>query len=113
MSGIVHFKGKITEINPRQEKTLEQIATSIVNDRGFEVPDYYDTNLQYLTEEISKEFIIINEKFYKIEKEDVMWEENVKAEINEDGSINFDVKFHNGGKSIEDAIEKAINNLKQ
>ena len=38
-------------------------------------------------------------------------EVNEKADLNDDGTIDFEVKFYNGGCSLNEALDKAIDNI--
>lgn len=90
MSETVHYKGKLTPTN----KTLAEydpLAVDIHDIEGYQSA------------------VEVNGYIYTVEKSDVDQEDDIyTAELNNDGSIEFEVKYYNGGCGFNEAIETAI-----
>lgn len=108
MSETEHYKGKLTPTG----KTLIEFM------EGEEFPDCYDrSNVgdveECFREKFYKEYSLIDGVIYQIEQEDFdEYDDIMNAHKNHDGSIDFEVKYYNGGCSFDEAIECAVNKLK-
>lgn len=90
MSETVHYRGKLTSTG----KTLKQF-----NPDSDDIYDHY------------YEAVEINGIVYTVEKEDYEPNEDIFTSTeNKDGTINFEVKYYNGGCGFNEAIEEAIKN---
>ena len=88
MSETVHYKGKLIPTG----KTLKEFAP--------ESDDIYD---HYY------EAIEIDGMVYTVEKKDIEpYEDIFRSTKNEDGSIDFEVKYYNGGCGFNEAIDTAL-----
>ena len=112
MSGTVHYKGKLKEIKEKQTRTLEEISGDIIDERGLEVPHGYETNLEYITQELYENYVLLNKRLYEIVEKENFYGEILEAQRNEDETIDFHVMYHNSGCSLEEAIEHALKNNK-
>lgn len=112
MSEIEHNIGKLIPIE--MQSTLEMTAKKILSDKG-QVPDTsYDSCIEQLEDEFYCEYITIKDVIYKIESEEIdHYNEILRASRNNDGSINFEVRFHNGGCGLNEAIGEAIGGIKE
>ena len=106
MSQDRHQKGKITRVTLKEGQTDEDFAREFL--KGKKDPFCHEF-LEELFEEHDKEFILINDKLYHLEEEDTT--STLYAKVNDDGSIDFDVIYYDGGASLEEAIEAALRNL--
>ena len=106
MSKDVRYKG---EIIPISIDNYEEWAEKICKEEKIEKHYYHDTYLEVLLDEKSHEFILLKEKLWKINCKEVDFYE-FSAEKSNDG-IKFDVSFYNGGCSLGEAIESAINSM--
>ncbi len=83
-------------------------------DSNLKLPEYYKNYIEFLADMISEEYILIHNKLYyisydnEIETDDDIYE----ATLNEDGSIDYEVKFYNGACGFSEAIEEAVDNIK-
>ena len=88
MSETVHYKGKLTPTG----KTLSEFDNS--------ADDIYDHYYKA---------VLIDDQVYTVEKEEVEpYEDVFLSSKNEDGTIDFEVKYYNGGCSFNEAIDEAI-----
>jgi len=106
MSQDRHQKGKITRVTLKEGQTDEDFAREFL--KGKKDP-FFDDFLEELMEEHYKEFILIHDELYHLVEEDTT--STLHAKLNDDGSIDFDVKYYDGGASLEEAIEAALRNL--
>lgn len=111
MSDVRHVKGTLS-IVPRVNDDLEQTAKQLLIDEGVSPGDHFDTFLEQL-DWICHNYVIIDKSIYKIKNTEEMdsSEDIYNASQNEDGSLNFEVKFYSAGCSLEEAIEQAVRSL--
>jgi hypothetical protein len=102
MSGIEHYKGTL-------KPTGKSIEDYIKDD---DIPEYYDGDWREYFEEHYNETAIFTEgQVYEIEK--ISYEDDQDISIsseNEDKTIDFEVKFHNGGCGFNAALTDALKN---
>ena len=113
MSGIVHYKGKLTEVKPSGNETLQEIAKRILEERK-EI-DRVNNNdyLEYLIDSLVVDYVAVDGRLYKYElKGGEHLDDIFHASEEEDGTISFEVKYHNGGRSFGNAIKEALNRNK-
>lgn len=107
MSETEHRVGKLTpvEING----TIEETAEAILKADGVEPKEYYDTFLDQLEDVGYRQYVITDGKIYKVDMAEIdPYNDIFNATHNEDGTIDFEVKYYNGGCSFNEAIEEAI-----
>lgn len=121
MSEVVHFRGKIEEVKAHDNESMEDVAKRLLAENNIEMKDYYDSAIECLESESYSatkgyygEYILINERLYKVvECQDIDPDEDIiRAEKNPDGTINFEVKYYNGGCGFSEAVEEAVNKIK-
>lgn len=104
MSDYEGHRGKLTptELDPLK----------LMDDAGFE-PDE-DESLEYSFNECfyDGDYIMLNNIVYRIEDSEYDDTERMDANLQEDGTITYDVYFYNGGCGFTEALEEAINNAK-
>ena len=116
MSEIVHYKGKLIEIKVRPSVSLQDIAKQIIDERGIEWSDYYLEYHKYdhifvLCDTLRDEYVYVNDRLYKFTKDYLDLDNDIyESELNDDGSIDYEVKYYNGGCSFEEAIYNALDN---
>jgi len=60
-----------------------------------------------------RHYIVTDNAIYKVTTEDKdPYDDIAIATENEDGSIDFEIRFYNGGCSFSEAVEVALNNLR-
>lgn len=88
MSETVHYKGKLTPTG----KTLQEFDAS-----ADDIYDHYYSAVE------------INGLIWTVEKEDYEPADDIfTSSKNEDGTIDFEVKYYNGGCGFNEAIDEAI-----
>lgn len=113
MSETVHYRGKA--ILQASGSDVEPKAQHFLLLRGEnEKPNYYDTWVEFLTQEFYKEFFYYEPKkeLYMINYEELDPNELIQAYKNVDGSIDFHLLYHNGGAGFEECLEEAMDKLK-
>lgn len=92
MSETVHYKGKLIPTG----KTLAEFDSD-----ADDIYDHYEKAVE------------INEQIYLVEKADIDVDANIfESSENDDGSIDFEVKYYNGGCGFNEAIDYALKNIK-
>lgn len=105
MSREVIYIGTLKKVE--SDKNLEELCEQICNDKQLEYGDAVDA-VQYDIDE----FTIINEELYEIlKKEDVSEFDIYEGKKNEDGTIEYIVKYYNGCTSFSGAIQEVIKKL--
>jgi len=110
MSDYERQRGAITRIM----KDPEVFAKEFYEKAGEEKPNYCDTFLDALREDHYNEYVVVSGKLYSIQsKEEDSCDDIFEAERAQDGSIKFFVQFYNGGCSLSEALEEAIERLEK
>lgn len=87
MSETVHYKGKLKPTGKTEEEYCGE---------GDDIYDHY------------YKAVIVHGMVYEVEKEEIdPYSDLLISNKNEDGTIDFEVKYHNGGCSFNEAIEEA------
>lgn len=117
MSQREHFIWKLKKINIPEGLNLEEYCESIVKENWFEDEKLEDQTFKEFIQENfefyfkDKYFVTDNEIFEVITCEEVEEELNFfKANKTKEGIIEFDVQYWNGGRSLFESIEDALNN---
>ena len=114
MSETVHYKGTATKVEVPDGKTLNEVADQILKDRNIKLTSYYDSAVVCLSEELYNEYFyhpMVN-TLYKITKsEHDLEEEIIRADYNQDGNINYELKYYNGGAGFNECLEEAFDKL--
>lgn len=99
MSETEHKKGKMKPTG----KTVDEYMSDV------KIPDYYSSKTDYFNDEMYETAISIDGKVYEIECENVdVFGDIAEANINPDGSIDFEIKWCNGGASMSEMINKSL-----
>lgn len=112
MSRVEHHKGKIREL-PLVNGCLETTCLAVIQEagRGDEIGSRYTAH-EFIMDELYNEYLIMNGKLYAIESKE--YDDNrdiAEATVNPDGTIDFEVKFYNGGASMCEMIRLAVDKL--
>jgi len=112
MSEMEAYTGTLEEVKLDPGQTIEDKMKEIVDKNGLTIDEsFHDDVEEYFRETFYNEYIILDGKIFKIknlEDGDIY-----QAKKNPDNTINFTVRYYNGGCSFEEAIEKACKNLKE
>lgn len=112
MSEMEHCRGTLKLVEKLRGESLEEQCQRLLNNK--ERPSYYDSYQEMLRDEFYKEYIICNDAVYSIDSQEIdPYEDIFIAYKDENGAINFEVQFYNGGCSLNEAIETALENLKE
>ena len=116
MSETQHFRGKLREVITLPGETLEEYAKSEMKVRGeTELPEYCSNYVKFLTDEEWAKYIDINGRLYHIvENKELDADGDIcEAKMNSDGTIDYEVRFYNGGCGLDEAIEEAVNKMNE
>lgn len=107
MSETVHYKGTLTKFEKQENETLEDQCKRLSDNK--EIPSYYDSYIEFFSDEYYQHYIIIDNDIYSISKKSI----DIDDEIFESKRINkhvieFQVKYYNGGCNFNEAIEEAL-----
>ena len=116
MSEMVHYSGKLEVVDTLPDETLEEQCKRILAKHNyFELDSYCDSWREMLCEELYERYVIANDTIYEVvEKKHRSIDEDIfEAHANLDGSIEYEVMYYNGGCSFNEAIEYALEDMKQ
>ncbi len=108
MSETEHIAGKLVPVH--LNKTIREAMRIILEEYG----EYDDTEgLVDQFEDIAyRKYIVHDNVMYLVVGAQVEDEQNIaKASLNDDGSINFEVRWYNGGASFGEIVEQALDKL--
>jgi len=111
MSEVVYYKGKLKPVDFLINETLEERCKRIIGD--VELEDCYDSYQEKLMDDYDyyEDYIIHNDILYSVEKNRLDPEQSMfTSKRNDDGTVNFEVRYYNGGTSFDEAIEYALKN---
>ena len=112
MSETVHYKGVLKKVEKIKGETLEEQCKRILGNK--ELPSYFDDYKEFLSNEKYEEYTILEDDVYRVIKERIDPDFGVyNASIGENGEINFEVRYYNGGCSFDEAIREALENIKE
>jgi len=114
MSETVHYKGTARRVD-LNGLTNEEFAKNYIKDMGRTVPDYYDNPVEYLVSMWDELFFFYprNQSLYSITLETIDQEDEIiKAEFSAiDESINYELRYYNGGAGFEECLEEAFDKI--
>ena len=100
MSQTEHHIGKL--------KPTGQSVDNYVKD--CDIPSYYDSDEEYFNDVFQEKAFQINGIVYEVETKELNDDYIAISKHNDDGTIDFQVKFYNGGCSFNEAVEEALKN---
>jgi hypothetical protein len=111
MSEDVHYQGILREL---KVKCKENFAGRKIKELGIKKDDFYDSNLECLLDNYNNGYVEINDTLYEIETKNSIDQYSGFFEAEKVGKtkIRFNVKYYNGGCGFTEALEDAINNMK-
>jgi hypothetical protein len=110
MSEIVHYRGTLEEVEKLENESLEEQCKRILDDT--KSLSYHESYQEVLLDEFYKKYIIYDNTLYLVNKEEIEPSEDIfYSKGNEDGTINFEVRYYNGGCGFNEAMERALNNV--
>jgi hypothetical protein len=113
MSETVHYKGILTRVLPNEGETIQDIAKRILDHHNIEFDDCYDDYLECLQDNYYQGYVVLDDKIYEVEKKELDPDSSLfKAVLYSDGTIEFEVKYYNGGCGFGEAIDHAYDNIR-
>jgi len=110
MSYWEHYKGTLTKVERLENESLEDQCKRLLEYRGLFDYDSYE---EMLLDEFYEEYYVYNDMLYSAHKKFIYTDDDIfNANEEENGVINFEVRYWNGGCGFNGAIEKAIKNIK-
>ena len=118
MSETVQFRGKLKKVaevdifsDESAESQMNNFAEEIIDPYDhFGLPEMYDSWIDMLRD--VEEFIIYENAIYKIlHKKQINTDDDLFEAARVEDVIIFDVKFYNGGCSLQEAIITALDDL--
>ena len=111
MSETEHYVGKLIPVE--MKGSLEDTARQILSEMGEEKKDYYESYLEQLEDDGYKQYIITSTDIYKVKMEEVDPDYDIlRSNYNDNGVIDFEVRYYNGGCSFDEAVKKALKRIK-
>lgn len=112
MSETVYYTGKLVREGPLEGETVEDAAKRILVSHGFKIDNDYKHSEQ-LDDDLYKKYVTVGGIIYRADYKDVNIDSDIfEASRNKDGSVDFTVKYYNGGCGFSEAIESAFKELK-
>jgi len=109
MSDTEHKKGKLIPTG----KNVENFVNEYLLNEGQEIPDCYEDALDFFNDQFYRCAIVHNGIVYTVETKEINpYDDIYTSSENKDLSIDFEVKFYNGGCSFSEAIQEALKPLK-
>lgn len=111
MSETEHRRGTIREITGYDN--LADFCTGLMTLE--EIDPFYDTALEYLESGEHEKWLVVGDKVYEILESKSYPEDDeiIEAVKNKDGTINYEVRWYNGGASFSEVLGQAFNKLKK
>tara|TARA_R110000822_G_scaffold290310_1_gene412355 strand:- start:79 stop:426 length:348 start_codon:yes stop_codon:yes gene_type:complete len=115
MSETVHYKGQVIRVAEGLESSQEY-AAKVLEDRNQTVSDYYNGHtISCLCDSYEEEFFFHEKKknLYKIySKEEIESNDEIMtAKVINEGVIEYELRYYNGGVGFEECLEEALNKL--
>lgn len=110
MSETVHYRGNITELASGLKAREMSIKSIFADDNITDLPDWCDSWDEYICDYYPDRYIVINDRLYQVDMEEVGKEDIFMVKKTEDGYA-FEVSYYNGGCSLKEALDIAIGEL--
>jgi len=114
MSEWEHLKGVAKLVKFEDGENIEAFCKRYLEECGRGKREYHDSYKEAFEDEYCYEFVVVDDEIYDV-RAVVEYEDNSdisKAERNDDGSIDIELKFYNGGIPFRAAFADAIRELK-
>lgn len=110
MSETVHYKGVLRKTERFEGENLEEQCKRLLGNK--ELPSYFDNYEEWLLDNYYKTMTIQNGVIYEVEKIEVDADSDIfNATLKENGEVEFEVRYYNGGCGFDEAIEEAVKNI--
>ena len=90
-------------------ENLEKTAERILFANGWGIGDYHDSAIDALRDEGCEKYYVTEDAIFKVEmSSDDPYDDIFIAKTNPDKSVDFVLKYYNGGCSFGEAVEAAL-----
>jgi hypothetical protein len=114
MSETVHYKGKIKLVEKLPNETLEEQCERILKKHGYDkLHEWCDSYEDMVFDELYEKYVIVDDDVYEVlVLDDIGTEYDIyHAHRNNDGTIDYEVMYYNGGCYFDEAIDTALLNM--
>lgn len=109
MSETVHYRGTLKQAIKLEGENLEEQCKRILKVKALKA--YADSYEEMLLDKFYKEYVVRDNILYIVDKREIDTDEDIfSMHEDENGVLNFEVKYYNGGCSFDEAIEEAFEN---
>lgn len=116
MSETVRYTGKIKLLERINNETLEEQCERIAEENNYrEFIGYYDNWQEVIMYKLYNKYVIHNDKVYEVLEQNYKDTEYdiFNARKNDDGTIDYDVMYYNGGCYFDEAIGHALDSMEE
>lgn len=112
MSEVVTYTGKIRKVEPKENETLEDVCKIILERYGCKTLEGGSWP-EMLCDKLYERYVVVDGSVYEVIESHYQDPDDFycAAHRNPDGTISYDIRYHNGGCCFTEAIEAAINSL--
>lgn len=112
MSETVHYRGKLKKVERVGNEKLEDQCKRLIN--NVELDSFYDSYTEMLLDQYYEKYILYNNNLYLIEEKEEIdaYNDIFTSHKIDDKTIQFEVKYYNGGCGFSEAIDYALENIK-
>ena len=112
MSETEHRIGKLTPVGIPGDNETTARGLCILNGFGEELK-YHGTFIEKLKDDGYNKYFVTKDIIYEITCKDLdPFADIARSSLNSDGTIDFEVRWYNGGASFSEVLESALRNLK-
>ena len=112
MSQTVYYTGTLTEVIPKDGMLLENLMLDLLTDEdklnlsnGYTIKELFEDRYY-------EEYVILEDRLYKVKNLHDAEEESVfLITKNNDGSLNFALRYYNGGAGFTECMEEAFDKI--
>jgi hypothetical protein len=109
MSKTEHRKGTLTPVGINGQTVEEKYKAACNHLGGTKLPTYRSTWEEYFDDVGYRKMFFYNDVFYEIHQEEVDPDNTIANAIqNNDGTVDFEVRWHNGGASFDEVLVDAF-----
>ena len=102
MSDYEHIRGTLKTTN----KSIDEYLGNVV------LESYHSDKKEYFEDVFYRKAFEINGIVYEVESKEINpYDDIYNASLNENGNIDFELKYYNGGCSFNEALEAALEKL--
>lgn len=115
MSEQVCKTGKLKLVERYEEELWQQCKRILEKEYNMEFDDTYvpEDYINDFIDETYLDYVLLDDNIYKIvELNDLEYDNIYDLHNNKDGTMNFILRYYEGGESFEEAIEEAYERMK-